>query len=147
MAYCVLSKDGDFFAVLPIEGGVVAYSNRIKENILSVNKSNIDTYGAVSEEVVEQMAEGVRKLYNTDFAIATSGIYERGAHIHDPLNGLIAIGAKSATVVGVAGWLCDAMATAVVVGGVDSAKWFGQPGLKEYKVFGVYRHEDLAWEI
>jgi len=35
----------------------------------------------------------------------------------------------------------------VVVSGVDSAKWFGQPELKGYKVFGVYRHEDLAWEI
>ena len=90
----------------------------------------------------------VVKVYEiTDGAIATSGTYERGAHIHDPLNGLIAIGAKSATVVGAAGWLCDAMATAVVVGGVDSAKWFGAPELKEYKVFGVYRHEDLAWEI
>jgi thiamine biosynthesis lipoprotein len=90
----------------------------------------------------------VVKIYEiTDGAIATSGTYERGPHIHDPLNGLIAIGAKSATVVGAAGWLCDAMATAVVVGGVDSAKWFGQPELKEYKVFGVYRHEDQAWEI
>ena len=90
----------------------------------------------------------VVKIYEiTDGAIATSGTYERGPHIHDPLNGLIAIGAKSATVVGAAGWLCDAMATAVVVGGVDSAEWFGAPELKEYKVFGVYRHEDLAWEI
>jgi thiamine biosynthesis lipoprotein len=90
----------------------------------------------------------VVKIYEiTDGAIATSGTYERGPHIHDPLNGLIAIGAKSATVVGAAGWLCDAMATAVVVGGVDSAKWFGQTELKEYKVFGVYRHEDQAWEI
>jgi thiamine biosynthesis lipoprotein len=90
----------------------------------------------------------VVKIYEiTDGAIATSGTYERGAHIHDPLNALIAIGAKSATVVGAAGWLCDAMATAVMVGGVDSAKWFGQPELKEYKVFGVYRHEDQAWEI
>jgi thiamine biosynthesis lipoprotein len=60
---------------------------------------------------------------------------------------MIAIGAKSATVVGLQGWLCDAMATAVVVGGAESAKWFGAPELKEYKVFGIYRDEDLAWEI
>ena len=88
------------------------------------------------------------KVYEiTDGAIATSGTYERGAHIHDPLNGLIAIGAKSATVVGAEGWLCDAMATAVMVAGKDSAKWFGQPELTGYQVFAVNRHEQSAWEI
>ncbi|MCK5170904.1 MAG: competence/damage-inducible protein A [Bacteroidales bacterium] len=55
-------------------GGVVAYSNEIKENVLSVSKRNIVNYGAVSKQVVEEMAKGVRKLYKTDFAIATSGI-------------------------------------------------------------------------
>jgi len=45
------------------------------------------------------------------------------------------------------GWLCDAMATAVMVGGDDSAKWFGQPELQGYQVFGVNRHEESAWEI
>jgi thiamine biosynthesis lipoprotein len=82
-----------------------------------------------------------------DGAIATSGTYERGAHIHDPHSGMIAIGAASATVVGPAGWLCDAMATAVMVGGTDSAQWFAQPELQGYQVFGVNRHEDTAWEI
>jgi len=56
------------------KGSIVAYSNEIKQNILSVSKSNIDNYGAVSKEVVEEMAIGVKKLYKTDFAIATSGI-------------------------------------------------------------------------
>ena len=90
----------------------------------------------------------VVKVYEiTDGAIATSGTYERGAHIHDPQTGMIAIGAASATVVGPLGWLCDAMATAVMVGGDDSAKWFGQPELQGYQVFGVNRHEESAWEI
>jgi thiamine biosynthesis lipoprotein len=90
----------------------------------------------------------VVKIYEiTDGAIATSGTYERGAHIHDPHSGMIAIGAASATVVGPLGWLCDAMATAVMVGGSDSAKWFGQPELQGYQVFGVNRHDDTAWEI
>jgi thiamine biosynthesis lipoprotein len=90
----------------------------------------------------------VVKVYEiTDGAIATSGTYERGAHIVDPHNGMIAIGAKSTTVVGADGWLCDAMATAVMVGGTDSAKWFGQPELQGYQLFGVNRHEDTAWEI
>jgi FAD:protein FMN transferase len=74
----------------------------------------------------------------TDGAIATSGTYERGAHIHDPHNGLIAIGAKSATVVGPKGWLCDAMATAVMVAWPGfCAKWFGQPELSGYQLFAV----------
>jgi thiamine biosynthesis lipoprotein len=90
----------------------------------------------------------VVKIYEiTDGAIATSGTYERGAHIQDPQTGMIAIGAASATVVGPLGWLCDAMATAVMVGGADSAKWFGQPELTGYQVFGVNRHDDTAWEI
>jgi hypothetical protein len=39
------------------------------------------------------------------------------------------------------------MATAVMVGGKDSAKWFGQPELTGYQVFAVNRHEQSAWEI
>jgi thiamine biosynthesis lipoprotein len=90
----------------------------------------------------------VVKVYQiTDGAIATSGTYERGAHISDPHNGMIAIGAKSATVVGPQGWLCDAMATAVMVDGTDAAQWFGQPELAGYQVFAVNRHEQSAWEI
>ena len=95
----------------------------------------------------DNRAEIVKVYEITDGAIATSGTYERGAHIHDPLNGLIAIGAKSATVVGAEGWLCDAMATAVMVAGQDSAKWFGQPELSGYQVFAVNRHEQTAWSI
>jgi len=95
----------------------------------------------------DNRAEIVKVYEITDGAIATSGTYERGAHIHDPLNGLIAIGAKSATVVGAEGWLCDAMATAVMVAGQDSAKWFGQPELVGYQVFAVTRHEQSAWSI
>jgi hypothetical protein len=95
----------------------------------------------------DNRAEVVKIYEITDGAIATSGTYERGAHIHDPLNGLIAIGAKSATVTGPLGWLCDALATAVMVGGQESAKWFGQPELMGYRVFAVNRHEESSWEI
>ena len=90
----------------------------------------------------------VVKVYEImDGAIATSGTYERGAHISDPHTGMIAIGAKSATVVGPQGWLCDAMATAVMVGGTESAAWFGQEELMGYQVFAVNRHEQTAWSI
>ena len=62
-----------------------------------------------------------------DGAIATSGTYERGAHFNDPETGIIAIGAASATVVGPLGWLCDGLATALMVVGEDGAKYFAQP--------------------
>ncbi len=55
-------------------GSVVAYSNEIKEKILKVKPENLKKFGAVSREVVEEMALGVRNLFQTDYAIATSGV-------------------------------------------------------------------------
>ena len=55
-------------------GSVVAYDNSIKEQVLGVQRDTLMQYGAVSEQTVLQMAEGVRNLMHTDYAIATSGI-------------------------------------------------------------------------
>ncbi|MGL1893156.1 MAG: CinA family protein [Spirochaetaceae bacterium] len=55
-------------------GGVVAYDNSVKENVLQVSGQDLLDYGAVSKQVVEQMALGVKKLIKTDWAVATSGI-------------------------------------------------------------------------
>lgn len=55
-------------------GSVVAYDNNVKQQVLGVMSETLATDGAVSEACVRQMAEGVRKLLHTDFAIATSGI-------------------------------------------------------------------------
>ena len=55
-------------------GSVVAYDNNVKTAILKVDPLTIEKHGAVSEEVVCSMAQGVKTLLNTDFAIATSGI-------------------------------------------------------------------------
>lgn len=55
-------------------GSVVAYSNAVKQNVLGVNFLDINNYGAVSEPVVEQMAQGVRLSLGADYAVATSGI-------------------------------------------------------------------------
>lgn len=54
--------------------GVVAYHNRIKEQVLGVEAAVLDNYGAVSEQVVVQMVEGVKRISNAEYAIATSGI-------------------------------------------------------------------------
>lgn len=56
------------------KGSVVSYANEIKENILQVSPDDLNEKGAVSREVVEAMASHVRQLFNTDYALATSGI-------------------------------------------------------------------------
>ena len=55
-------------------GSVVAYSNRIKEKELGVNSTTLEKEGAVSRQVVEQMAQGVRERFGAGYSIATSGI-------------------------------------------------------------------------
>lgn len=56
------------------KGSVVSYANEVKINILGVNAGDIEREGAVSETVVLQMAEGVKKLMGTDYAVSTSGV-------------------------------------------------------------------------
>jgi len=82
-----------------------------------------------------------------DGAIATSGTYEIGAHIKDPHTGLIAIGARSATVIGPDGGLADALATSLVVTGREGAAIFMKPEFADYKVWVIDRNEDTAWTI
>lgn len=55
-------------------GSVVAYANEVKEQVLGVKHDTLLQYGAVSEQTVLEMANGVRRLMHTDYAIATSGI-------------------------------------------------------------------------
>ncbi|MBP3643117.1 MAG: competence/damage-inducible protein A [Alistipes sp.] len=54
--------------------GVVSYSNEAKRDILGVNMDDIVRYGAVSETVAIQMAEGVRRAGQSDYAVSTTGI-------------------------------------------------------------------------
>ena len=55
-------------------GSVVAYANDVKQQVLGVEQDTLAQHGAVSEQTVREMAEGVRRLMHTDYAIATSGI-------------------------------------------------------------------------
>jgi len=57
-------------------GSVVAYSNSVKEDILGVKAETITKYGVVSQEVVREMAQCSQRLFNSDFAISTSGLAE-----------------------------------------------------------------------
>lgn len=58
------------------KGSVVSYDNEVKINVLGVSATDLNTHGigAVSQTVAIQMAEGVKKLLGTDYAIATTGI-------------------------------------------------------------------------
>ena len=55
-------------------GGVITYSNHLKEQLLGVSADTLANYGAVSSETAQEMASGCRKLLSADFAIATTGI-------------------------------------------------------------------------
>jgi nicotinamide-nucleotide amidase len=55
-------------------GSVVAYQNTVKTEILGVREETIQQFGAVSEQTVKEMAEGVRKKFRTDIGISSSGI-------------------------------------------------------------------------
>ena len=55
-------------------GSVVVYAYEAKQNLLGVTSQTLEKYGAVSEQCVIEMAEGCRKLFRTDYAIAVSGI-------------------------------------------------------------------------
>ncbi len=56
------------------KGGIVTYSNEIKEQELGVLKETMIEHGAVSKEVVTQMLEGAAKKFSADYAIAVSGV-------------------------------------------------------------------------
>jgi nicotinamide-nucleotide amidase len=56
------------------EMGIVCYSNRSKVELLNVPRGEIDRYGAVSHQVAEKMARGVRLRAKTDIGLATTGI-------------------------------------------------------------------------
>lgn len=56
------------------KGGVVAYSNEIKNRLLEVPTELLESFGAVSQEVAEAMALGAQKALNTDYAVSTTGI-------------------------------------------------------------------------
>ncbi|SDS30661.1 nicotinamide-nucleotide amidase [Gillisia sp. Hel1_33_143] len=55
------------------KGGLVTYATKMKEDILNVPANIIEKYSVVSGEVAEKMAENAKKLFNSDYAISTTG--------------------------------------------------------------------------
>ena len=64
-----ISGSSSFFS-----GSVVSYTNKSKSQLLDVNDQVIEKHGAVSQQVVEQMAKNVRLKFDSDYGISTSGI-------------------------------------------------------------------------
>ena len=64
-----IARSSEYF-----NGGIVAYSNEVKMNLLHVSPETLETYGAVSEQTVTEMVKGAMKAMKTDCAVATSGI-------------------------------------------------------------------------
>ncbi len=71
IAHSITSNPGSsaFF-----KGAVVAYSNEVKSGLLAVPADIIERFGAVSQQVAEAMAVGVRKALDTDYSVATTGV-------------------------------------------------------------------------
>ena len=76
-------------------GGVLAYSNDIKQSLLSVDESTLGTYGAVSEETALLMAQGVRRLTKSTYGVSVTGVAGPGGGTADKPVGLVFVGIDS----------------------------------------------------
>ena len=73
-------------------GALVSYSNNIKHQELGVENNILNSFGAVSKEVVNQMLEGVTKKFEAQYAIAVSGIAGPSGGSKDKPVGTVVIG-------------------------------------------------------
>ena len=81
------------------KGGVVAYSNDMKTNILGVSQQTLAAHGAVSEETVKEMVCGIRDKSGSDYAVATTGIAGPDGGTPEKPVGTVWIGVASAQTV------------------------------------------------
>ena len=77
-------------------GGVIAYANELKKNILGVRKTTLKRHGAVSEQTAREMADGVRKLTGADIGLAITGIAGPGGSTPTKPVGLVFLHLSSA---------------------------------------------------
>jgi PncC family amidohydrolase len=78
-----VSGSSDYFL-----GGIIAYSNEIKERVLGVRRATLEAHGAVSAETAIEMARGARRVLQTDIAVSVTGIAGPGGGNADKPIGL-----------------------------------------------------------
>lgn len=74
-----------------VKGAVVSYTNEVKADILGVDPGALASVGAVSAPVAQQMAEGVRRLLETDIGVGITGIAGPGGATAEQPVGLVFI--------------------------------------------------------
>lgn len=80
-----------------LNGSLITYSNSIKENWLAVEHDSLETFGAVSAEVVKEMCEGALNVSSADYALSISGIAGDGGGTEFKPIGTVYVGASSKT--------------------------------------------------
>ena len=74
------------------KGGVISYTNWVKENILGVTRDTLETHGAVSLQTAQEMAVGVRRLLQSDVAVSVTGLAGPGGDEFGNPVGTVCIG-------------------------------------------------------
>lgn len=82
-------------------GGVISYTDEVKQNVLLVSEHALKTYGAVSAPVAQAMAEGVRALMKADVALSVTGLAGPGGDEFGHSVGTVFIGYADAAGTGV----------------------------------------------
>ena len=74
------------------KGGIISYTNWVKANVLGVEESVLNTYGAVSAPVARSMAEGARRVLQADVAVSVTGLAGPGGDEYGNPVGRVYIG-------------------------------------------------------
>ena len=75
--------------------GIISYTNEAKHELLGVSNNDLETFGAVSEQVAKAMCEGIRKHAHTDIGVSTTGIAGPAGGSKDKPVGLVFIGVST----------------------------------------------------
>ena len=79
------------------KGGIISYTNWVKETVLGVSHETLETHGAVSLQTAEQMAVGARKLLAADVAVSVTGLAGPGGDEFGNPVGTVFIGYEDAS--------------------------------------------------